>query len=79
MKGAPPGAIHACYPSGWVQLELFPQWFEHVKPSATSPVSLILDGHTSHTRNIKVVELGYRKPCSLAVTAATLKSQNTVP
>ncbi|XP_044739984.1 uncharacterized protein LOC123301313 [Chrysoperla carnea] len=61
MKGAPPGAIHACHPSGWIQLELFTQWFEHflqhVKPTATSPVLLILDGHASHTRNIKVVDL----------------------
>ncbi|XP_044733227.1 uncharacterized protein LOC123295831 [Chrysoperla carnea] len=61
MKGAPPGAIHACHPSGWIQLELFTQWFEHflqhVKPTATSPVLLILDGHSSHTRNIKVVDL----------------------
>lgn len=61
MKGAPPGAIHACHPSGWIQLELFTQWFQHflqhVKPTAASPVLLILDGHTSHTRNIKVVDL----------------------
>lgn len=61
MKGAPLGAIHACHPSGWIQLDLFTQWFEHflqhVKPSATSPVLLILDGHASHTRNIKVVDL----------------------
>lgn len=61
MKGAPLGAIQACHPSGWIQLDLFTQWFEHflrhVKPSATSPVLLILDGHASHTRNIKVVDL----------------------
>lgn len=61
MKGAPLGAIHACHPSGWIQLDLFTRWFEHflqhVKPCATSPVLLILDGHASHTRNIKVVDL----------------------
>lgn len=57
MKGAPSGAIHACHPTGWIQLEIFTQWFEHflqhVKPTAASPVLLILDGHASHTRNIK--------------------------
>lgn len=61
MKGAPPGAIHACHPSGWIQTELFTKWFQHfinhVKPSATSPVLLILDGHVSHTRNIDLIVL----------------------
>lgn len=59
MKGAPPGAIGACHPSGWVQTELFTRWFEHfvtyTRPSADSPVLLILDGHYSHTRNLEVV------------------------
>lgn len=29
MKGAPPGAIHACHPSGWIQTELFTIWFKY--------------------------------------------------
>ncbi|XP_017473048.1 PREDICTED: uncharacterized protein LOC108364016 [Rhagoletis zephyria] len=61
MKGAPPGSIHANHPSGWVQTNLFSKWFKHflatVKPSESSPVLLILDGHTSHTRNIEIIEL----------------------
>lgn len=61
MKGAPPGAIHACHPSGWIQTDLFTKWFKHflnhAKPSATSPVLLILDGHASHTRNIELINL----------------------
>jgi len=61
MKGAPPGAIHACHPSGWIQIDLFTKWFQHfinyVKPSASSPVLLILDGHASHTRNIEFIDL----------------------
>ncbi len=40
---------------------LFTDWFEHfidfTKPTAESPVLLILDGHYSHTRNIWVIEL----------------------
>ncbi|XP_055903963.1 tigger transposable element-derived protein 6-like [Eupeodes corollae] len=61
MKGAPPGSIYANHPSGWVQTNLFTKWFKHffdkVKPSASSPVLLIMDGHASHTRNIELVDL----------------------
>lgn len=61
MKGAPPGAIHECHPSGWIQTNLFTKWFQHfiqhVKPSEESPVLLILDGHTSHTRNLELIDL----------------------
>ena len=59
MKGAPPGAIGGCHPSGWVQTDLFSRWFEHfidkTRPSEDSPVLLILDGHFSHTRNLEVI------------------------
>lgn len=61
MKGAPPGAIHECHPSGWIQTNLFTKWFkhfiQHVKPSSESPILLILDGHTSHTRNLELIDL----------------------
>ncbi|CAI6356150.1 unnamed protein product [Macrosiphum euphorbiae] len=60
MKGAPAGAISACHPSGWIQSYIFVQWFDHfiekTKPSETSPVLLILDGHYSHTRNLEIIE-----------------------
>ena len=29
MNGIPPGSIHACHPSGWIQSEFFTQWFLH--------------------------------------------------
>ena len=29
MNGSPPGSIHACHPSGWIQSEIFTQWFLH--------------------------------------------------
>nr|CAH7736079.1 unnamed protein product [Callosobruchus chinensis] len=61
MRGAPPGSIGRAHPSGWIQTNLFTEWFEHflehVKPSEGSPVLLILDGHYSHTKNIDVIEL----------------------
>jgi hypothetical protein len=62
MKGAPPGSIYACHPSGWIQTDLFTQWFrhfiQHVKPTEEDPSILVLDGHSSHTRNLDVINLG---------------------
>ncbi|KAJ8876416.1 hypothetical protein PR048_020861 [Dryococelus australis] len=48
MRGAPPGSISACHPSGRIQSNLFKQWFD---------VLLVLDGHHSHTRDIEVIDL----------------------
>ena len=57
MSGPQPGSIHACHPSGWIQSEIFSQWFlhiiKHTKPTKEDPVILVLDGHCSHTRNLK--------------------------
>ena len=60
MKGAPPGSIADCHPSGWMQTELFKKWFLHfvekVKPTRDEPVMLIFDGHYSHTRNLELID-----------------------
>ncbi|XP_072389530.1 uncharacterized protein [Diabrotica undecimpunctata] len=60
MKGTP-GSILAVHPSGWVQSNLFTQWFKHfidtVKPTKEFSVLLILDRHYSHTRNLDVINL----------------------
>lgn len=60
LDGAPPGSIGGCSDSGWITLELFAKWFEHfislVKPTPNDPVVLVLDGHSSHVRNIHVIE-----------------------
>jgi hypothetical protein len=29
MNGTPPGVIRACNPSGWIESEIFTQWFLH--------------------------------------------------
>ena len=59
MDGAPAGAIWACHKSGWIQSDIFSMWFDHflkyTNPSAENPVLLILDGHSTHTRNIDVL------------------------
>lgn len=61
LRGAPPGTIASCHPSGWVQAIIFTKWFNHfiavTKSSAESPVLLLLDGHTAHKRNIDVINL----------------------
>lgn len=59
--GLPPESIVMCHPSGWMQTNIFaPTWFDHflrfAKPSEADPVLLILDGHSTHTKNINLVE-----------------------
>lgn len=52
--GAPPGTIFKAHPSGWMQSDIFVDWFvhfmEYTKPTKEDPVLLILDGHTTHTK-----------------------------
>lgn len=62
MKGAPPGAIGRCHPSGWIQGYLFTDWLKHfiektTKPSKDDPVLHLLDGHNSHTKSMDVIDL----------------------
>lgn len=58
--GAPEGSVFACNPSGWSSLTTCSDWFDHflayTRPSADSPVLLILDGHSTHTRNLPMLE-----------------------
>lgn len=69
LDGAPPGSIACCHTSGWIQTDLFTQWMAHfisyVKPTKEDPVVLILDGHTTHTRNIDVIDLARESGVSL--------------
>ncbi|XP_055633226.1 uncharacterized protein LOC129773613 [Toxorhynchites rutilus septentrionalis] len=59
-KGASRGSKFACNASGYMTVEIFNEWFdhflEHVKPSEDSPVLLIIDGHSSHTKNLAFTE-----------------------
>jgi hypothetical protein len=61
MNGTPPGLIYPCHPSGWIQSEIFSQWFihfiKHTKPTKEGSVFLVLDGHCSHTTNLEVISL----------------------
>ena len=52
LHGAPPGAIGATSPSGWINSQLYMQWLHHfIQHSGATPdhkVMLILDNHESH-------------------------------
>lgn len=82
MRGAPPGSIGRCHPSGWIQTELFTEWFNHFLqktcPSEESPVLLILDGHNTHTRNLEIIDLA-RKNHVTIVSIPPHTSHKTQP
>jgi len=65
MNGAPSGAIGEASKSGWITEEIFTKWFEHflkvVEPNSRSEkVLLLMDGHSSHTGNLHVIEKARR-------------------
>ena len=80
MSGPQPGSIHACHPSGWIQSEIFSQWFlhiiKHTKPTKEDPVILVLDGHCSHTRNLKGHYFSSRESCWHHLPPTLQQSQN---
>ena len=58
---APVGTLGVASKTGWINESLFCQWFQHflkhAKPSPSdSPTLLILDGHSSHVKNLEVIE-----------------------
>lgn len=59
-NGTPPDTLVICHKSGWMQLDLFEQWFDHflthTQASIDNPILLILDGHKTHTQNISVID-----------------------
>lgn len=52
LKNAPPGAIGAATPTGWISSEVFLLWMRHFiafsKPTRNDPVLLIMDNHEAH-------------------------------
>ncbi|XP_062558652.1 uncharacterized protein LOC134223503 [Armigeres subalbatus] len=59
-QGAPPDSKFQCSPRGWSTMETCNKWLDHfieyVKPNSDAPVLLILDGHSTHTRNFSMLE-----------------------
>lgn len=76
--GAPIGTLFRAHPSGWMQSDLFVDWFkhflQHTNPTATDPVLLTLDGHTTHTNNLEFLECQLRNGC---VPGASLYTSST--
>ncbi|XP_055541611.1 uncharacterized protein LOC129727632 [Wyeomyia smithii] len=59
-EGAPPGSEFAASKNGYMTIDIFKLWFnhflKHVRPTANAPTLLILDGHSSHTKNLAFTE-----------------------
>lgn len=60
-QGLPIGGWAETHESGWMTIEIFEKWFtkfiEFSKATKDKTVLLILDGHASHTKNLKVIEM----------------------
>lgn len=59
--GLPAETVVTYHNSGWMQSDIFsdiwfPHFLRHTRPSEDSPVLLILDGHATHVKNLKVIE-----------------------
>lgn len=58
--GAPIGSLVTISDTGYINSELFVQWLKHftsfVNCSKTHPVLLLLDGHTTHSKNLEACE-----------------------
>ena len=61
LRGAPEGSVQDNAKSGWMQSDIFFRWLERfitfTNASVEAPVLLILDGHTTHVKCIKTIEL----------------------
>ena len=60
LDGGPAGAIDIANESGWINEDVFLQWFQHFlmvfQPQhRSSPSLLIMDGHASHTNSLQLV------------------------
>lgn len=67
---APHGTVGGANKSGWINEELFTQWFDHFLKCVQAkfrpePVLLILDGHSSHTKNLNLIIKAKENNCIL--------------
>lgn len=58
--GAPAGSVIEISDTGYINSELFVLWLNHfhgcVKSDDSNPVLLLLDGHTTHSKNVAALE-----------------------
>jgi hypothetical protein len=61
QDGAPPGTLFKCQENGWMTVELFGDWMDHfikfAKPDPDRKILLIVDGHVSHTHNLRALQM----------------------
>lgn len=61
MDDAPPGSSAVYHETGWITKETFLAWFRNFvvfsNPGPQKPVLLILDGHSSHTKSLELINL----------------------
>lgn len=61
LHNCPPGFTVEFHPSGWMQTDIFYRWQEKriqfTHASKEHPVLLILDAHSTHTKNVEFLEL----------------------
>lgn len=59
--GAPPGCLVEISDSGYINSDLFVVWLQQfisvVKPTKENKVLLVLDGHTTHSKNLAAVHM----------------------
>lgn len=61
MRNFPIGSTAEFHQSGWMQKEIFEKWmkqfiqFSHA--TKENPVLLLLDGHSTHTKSIELIEI----------------------
>ncbi|KAJ2937617.1 hypothetical protein O0L34_g17873 [Tuta absoluta] len=64
-EGAPAGSLVKVSESGYINRELFVEWLEHfisvVKPTKEDKVLLLLDGHTTYSKNLEALSLARDK------------------
>lgn len=62
-RGRPPNTLYECSESGWIVSTLFVKWLEHfikclrLQKSNENQILLILDGHSTHTKNLDAINL----------------------
>lgn len=74
--GLPPGSWVECHETGWITSELFLKWFmkfiEFSKATKEDPVLLLFDGHSSHTKNLPVIDAARENGVILLFSATLL-------
>lgn len=59
-RGAPPGSLIEISDTGYIHTELFVKWLKRfhsgVQSSQDKPVILLLDGHSTHSKNLEALD-----------------------